>query len=96
VNGASTSERRTRLARARTALGFVVLGVFLLRQGASRHSWLDLCAGLLALACASACASAARPGPRTFSTVVRGPRLLVVSVLAISCLAFVGALIGRP
>jgi uncharacterized membrane protein YidH (DUF202 family) len=94
VSGPSTSERRTRLARARTALGFVVLGVFLLRQGASRHSWLDLSAGLLALA--SACVSAARPGPRTLRTVVRRPRLLVASVLVISCLALVGALIGRP
>jgi drug/metabolite transporter (DMT)-like permease len=102
VTGPSTSRQRTRLARLRTASGFVVLGVLLLRQGVSRGTTADLVAAALALGCALALARApvVPPAPRTRPTAVGGTRLpartLTLAVLAISCLALAGALTGRP
>ena len=96
MNSRSTSQRRGQLARVRTALGLAVLGIFLLRQGLARHTWLDLTAALVALGCAVACATVRPTGARASSTAPCGPRLLVSCVLLISGLAFAGALTSRP
>ncbi len=89
-----TARQRTRLARLRTASGFAVLAVFLLRQGLSSGTSLDLAAALLALSCAVGCAAPVPPTARSLSAA-RRTRLLTLAVVAICCLALAGALTGR-
>ena len=78
-----TAHARTRLGWQRTALGQLVLGLLLLRQGWSRESWPLWIAGVLAITCAVACArSAGRP--RRLTTHGPGrPLLLTAGVLGV-------------
>jgi hypothetical protein len=85
---------RTRLARLRTAAGFAVLTIFLLRQGLAHGTSRDVAAALLALSCAVGCAAPVPARTQGRSTVLR-IRLLALAVVAMSCLALAGALASR-
>lgn len=80
MTGSPSAGARTRLARVRTAAGFAVLGLFLLRQGLSRSTSLDLVAAALALVCGVVCVRAFRPGEQALPVAVRRVRLLTLTV----------------
>ncbi|MGR6963948.1 hypothetical protein ACU610_05770 [Geodermatophilus sp. URMC 61] len=89
-----TAHARTRLGWQRTALGQVVLGLLLLRQGWSRESWPVWIAGLLAITCAAACARSAGPPRRPTTSGLSRPLLLTAGVLIVCGLTSAGVLTG--
>lgn len=87
-----TAHARTRLGWQRTALGLVVLGLLLLRQGWSRESWPVWIAGLLAITCAVVCARSAVPPRRPTAHGPGRPLLLTAGVLVVCGLTSAGVL----
>jgi len=87
-----TARARTRLGWQRTALGQVVLGLLLLRQGWSRESWPVWIAGLVAIACAVACARSAGPPRRPTTHGPSRPLVLTAGVLIVCGLTSAGVL----
>ena len=89
MTGPDSARARTRLSRQRTALGLFVLGLLLLRQGLTRDVVPEWAAGLVATACAAACASPSVRWERP-----AGPLLLTGCVLLVCGLALTGVVVG--
>ena len=87
-----TADARTRLGWQRTALGQMVLGLLLLRQGWSRESWPVWIAGLLAITYAVACARPAGPPRRPTTHGPSRPLMLTADVLIVCGLTSAGVL----